>query len=182
MNTFSSANAAASVSGTVAALAAARKFPLRITCLGEIEYPEDDPIYGSYTMVHTVDLDHCDSLDEAMACVERIARQDRIDTGDGDALDFQPRLFVVVDGEQCQVLAGEPWHRGIRWCDPVASDGEACHVVEKASKLRGEASFEASWDNYCTARELRFRASVLEGRLVHADWRQIVRAALLKAA
>ena len=80
------------------------------------------------------------------------------------------------------VLAGEPWQRGVRWCEPVASDGEAQLVVEKASKLRGEASFEAGWDNHSTARSLRFRASALEGRLVDAYWRQAARAALLQAA
>ncbi len=127
-------------------------------------------------------LDQCYSLDQAIACVEGIARLERIDTGEDNALDFEPRLFVVLDDEQCQVLAGEPWQRGVRWCDPVASDGEARLVVEKASKLRGEASIEVGWDNHDTARRLRFRASVLEGRLVHSDWRQMARAALLRAA
>ena len=135
-----------------------------------------------YSTVTTIELAQCGSLDEAIAFVEGIARQSRIVTGDDDAIGFQPRLFVVVDGEHRQVLAGEPWQRGIRWCDPVASDGEARLVVAKASKLRGEASLEAGWDNHSTARVLRFRASVLEGRLVHPDWRQTVRAALFQAA
>lgn len=182
MNTFETLTAAPPASLAIAALAVAPRFPLRITCLGEIRYPEDDPAYGSYTVVQTTDLDQCDSLNAAIACIERAVGQERIDTTEDDALGFEPRLFVVLDNEQRQVLAGEPWHRGVRWCDPVASDGEARLVVEKASKLRGEASFEAGWDNHSTARELRFRASVLEGRLVHADWRQETRAALLKAA
>lgn len=182
MNSFTFANAGVPVSRAVAALLASRKFPLRVTCLGEIEYPEDDPIYGSYSTVTTIELAQCGSLDEAIAFVEGIARQSRIVTGDDDAIGFQPRLFVVVDSEHRQVLAGEPWQRGIRWCDPVASDGEARLVVAKASKLRGEASLEAGWDNHSTARVLRFRASVLEGRLVHPDWRQTVRAALFQAA
>lgn len=76
----------------------------------------------------------------------------------------------------------EPSHRSVRWCDPVASDGEARLVVAKASKLRGEASSEARRVNAVSAHDLRFRASILEGRLVHADWRQTVRAALLMAA
>ena len=184
MNTFSSVAAAAPTARATAALAlaAARKFPLRITCLGEIRYREDDPVYGTYTVPRTVELAQCDSLDAAIASVERIAGQDRIVTGDDEAVDFEPRLFVVIDSEQCQVLAGEPSRHGIRWCEPVASDGEARLVVEKASKLRGEASFEAGWDNHSTARTLRFRASVLEGRLVHPDWRQAARVALLRAA
>lgn len=182
MNSFTISTQGLRTSPAIAALAAARKYPLRITCLGEVRYPEDDPVYGSYTVVQTVELGQCDSLAEAIASVERFAGQDRFETGDDDAMGFEPRLFVIIDSEQCQVLAGEPWRRGIRWCDPVASDGEARLVVAKASKLRGEAAFEAGWDNHSTARDLRFRASVLEGRLVHADWRQTARAALLKAA
>ncbi|MGN7712587.1 hypothetical protein [Agrobacterium radiobacter] len=181
MNTFSSATTAAPTARAVAALATTRKFPLWITCVGEIRYREDDSVYGTYTVPRTIELTQCDSLDAAIASVERIAGQDRIDTGDDEALGFEPRLFVVINSEQCQVLAGEPSQHGIRWCDPVASDGEARLVVEKASKLRGEASFEAGWDNHSTARMLRFRASVLEGRLVHPDWRQAARVALVRA-
>jgi hypothetical protein len=59
-----------------------------------------------------------------------------IATGEDDALGFLPRLLIVRDDEQCLVLAGEPWQRGVRWCEPVASDGEARLVVEKASNAR----------------------------------------------
>lgn len=182
MDTFTHISAPAPVARAIAALTAARKFPLRIDCLGEIEYPEDDSIYGSYTVPHTVELAQCASLAEAIACVERLARQDEIATGEEGALGFLPLLFIVRDDEQCLVLAGEPWQRGVRWCEPIASDGEARLVVEKASKLRGEASFEAGLDNHSTARSLRFRASALKGRLVDAYWRQAARAALLQAA
>ncbi|SMH27933.1 hypothetical protein [Mesorhizobium australicum] len=182
MDTFTLISAAAPVARAIATLTAARKLPLRVDCLGEIEYPEDDPIYGSYTVPHTVELAQCASLAEAIACVERLARQDEIATGEDGALGFLPRLFIVRDGEHCLVLAGEPWRRSVRWCEPVASDGEARLIVEKASKLRGEASFEAGWDNHSTARSLRFRASALEGRLVDPSWRQAARAALFQAA
>lgn len=169
-------------SAVIARLAIARTFPLRVTCLGEIEYVQDDPVHGTYCVVTTIDLAQCGSLAEAIATVEGFAGRDRIETGEDGAVGFEPRLFVIVDGQQRRVLAGEPWRRGVRWCEPVDSDGEARVVVAEASKLRGEAAIEAGWDNYSTARNLRFRASVLEGRLVHADWRQVARAALLQAA
>ncbi|GGB12849.1 hypothetical protein GCM10011491_45790 [Brucella endophytica] len=156
-----------------------RKFPLRITCLGEARL-EDNPLYGSSTVLDTVELGHCGSLDEAIACVERIAGQDYIDTGDDEVTDFEPLLFVIVDREECQVLAGEAVRRGVRWCEPVASDDEVRLVTEKMGQLRDEAFFEASWDNYNTAHKLRLRASVLEGRLIHPDWREAARAVLLK--
>ncbi len=182
MPTISTATVDARTSHAIAALAGTPKFPLRITCLGEIYYPEDEPTYGSYTVAHTAELDQCDTLDQAIAAVERFAKQDRIETGEDDAIGFQPRLFIVKDDEQHQVLAAEPRGRSVRWCDPVASDGEARLVVHEASKLRGQASLEAGWDNHSTARSLRFAASVLEGRLVHPDWRQAARTALLKSA
>ena len=96
MNSFTFANAGVPVSRAVAALLASRKFPLRVTCLGEIEYPEDDPIYGSYSTVTTIELAQCGSLDEAIAFVEGIARQSRIVTGDDDAIGFQPALHAVA--------------------------------------------------------------------------------------
>jgi len=182
MNSFSIATLGARTFPGIATLAAARKFPLRITCLGELRYAGDDPDLDSCTLIRTVELDRCSSLDEAIACVERLAGRDRIETHEGGDVIFIPRLFVVVDDEQCQVLAGEPSQHGVRWCEPVASDGEARLVVAKSSKLRGEAAAEAGRDNHSAARDLRFRASLLEGRLVHADWRQTARAALLNAA
>lgn len=166
----------------IASLGAARRFPLRVACFGEIEYRQDDPVYDTYTMPHTVALAECASLDEAIACVERYARQENFPTGEDDALGFLPQLFAVLDGEGNLVLTGEPWLHGVKWCDPVTSDDEARQVVEEASKLRAEASAEAGWDNHTTARRLSFRASVLEGRLVDPWWRQTVCAALLQAA
>ncbi|MEO5326415.1 hypothetical protein PV773_24160 [Mesorhizobium sp. CC13] len=172
----------AATARAVAALAAARKLPLRVICLGEARYLEGDHHSSAYSAPRTVTLTECDSLDSTIATVERLARQDRIEIGDDSAVGFLPRLFIVHDDEQCQVLAGEPCGGTIRWCDPVASDGEARRVVETASRLRGEASIEAASNNHDAARTLRFRASVLEGRLVHPDWRSTARAALLAAA
>lgn len=165
----------------VSILAAARKLPLRIVCLGEARYLEGDDHSGVYAAPRAVTLAECDSLGSAIASIERIARQDRIEIGDHSAVSFLPRLFVIQDDEQCQVLAGEPRDGTIQWCDPVTTDGEARQVVQAASRLRGQASVEAAANHHDEARSLRFRASVLEGRLVHACWRSAARAALLAA-
>lgn len=182
MESYTHIAAVPPIAELIASIGATRRLPLRVTCHGEIEYPQDDPVYGTYTMPGTVTLAECASLDESMACVERHAQQEDLPTGEDDALGFLPQLFTVLDGEGNLVLAGEPWRHGVKWCDPVASDDEARQVVEQASKLRAEASAEAGWDNHTTARRLSFRARVLEGRLVDPWWRQAVRAALLKAA
>jgi len=135
----------------------------------------------AYSAPRAVVLSQCDTLVDAIAYIENVARYETI-KADDSAVSFVPRLFIIADGEQNHVLAGEPYEHGIRWCDPVASDGEACLVIQQASKLRGEAMRETEAGRSRVARELRFRASVLEGRLVHADWRQQVWSELLHAA
>lgn len=165
-----------------AALTTAPSLPLRITCLGEAHYCDGDPTSRAYSAPRNVALATAGSIAGAIAAVEVLAGQDRIDIRDDSAVSFTLRLFVVVDDEQCQVLAGEPDGHGVKWCEPVASDGEARLVISQACDLRRAASCAAAAKHYSEARSLRFRASVLEGRLVHPDWRQQARAALLRVA
>lgn len=152
--------------------------PLRIACLGEVRYLDGDPTSCSYEAPRIFELVHVDTLAGAIAAIERLARQDRLYIRDDSAIGFKARLFIVRDDDDCQVLAGEPDGHGIRWCEPVASDGEARFVVAQACRLRAEAICEANADHHAEARALRFSASVLEGRLVHADWRVTTRIAL----
>lgn len=182
MNAFTPISAATPLTRAMAAFAEARRFPLRVRCLGEIDYTQNDPIDGPYPVPRTIDLAQTASFSEAIAHIERLARQDTIVAGKESSFTFVPRLFFVVDSEHSFVIAGEPWQRGVKWCDPVASDGEARLVVHSASKLRGEASREASSNNHENARILRFHASLLEGRLVHSNWRRAARAMLHQAA
>ncbi|PZR87556.1 MAG: hypothetical protein DI537_25910 [Stutzerimonas stutzeri] len=172
---------------TVAARASAApttapSLPLRITCLGEAQYRDGDPASCAYSAPRSVTLATADSIVGAIAAVAFLAHQDELNIRDDSAVSFTPRLFVVVDDEQCQVLAGEPDGHGVKWCEPVASDGEARLVISQACDLRREASCAAAAEHHREARSLRFRASALEGRLVHPDWRQRARAALLHAA
>ncbi len=93
-----------------------------------------------------------------------------------------PRVVTVTDREGRLVAAGEINAKGIRWCEPVKSDGEARMVITEASRLRGEAFAQTGLENADAARRLRFAASLLEGRLVDKVWRGPARAALLQAA
>lgn len=154
------------------------RFPLRISCLGEARYLEGNPASCAYSAPRIVALAHADSLAGAISAIERLARQDRLFIRDDSAIGFKARLFIVRDDDDCQVLAGEPNANGIRWCEPVTSDGEARFVVAQACRLRAEAICEANADHHAEARALRFSASVIEGRLVHPDWRQTARSAL----
>ena len=146
------------------------------------ESADGDPTSCSYEAPRIFELAHADTLAGAIAAIERLARQDRLFIRDDSAIGFKARLFIVRDDDDCQVLAGEPDADGIRWCEPVASDGEARFVVAQACRLRAAATGKAEADLNAEARALRFSASVLEGRLVHAVWREAARAALPRAA
>ncbi|MCQ9148094.1 hypothetical protein [Ochrobactrum sp. BTU2] len=152
--------------------------PLRIVCSGIVEYPEDDPVFGTYCVQHALVIDGCASIEEAIGVIhDRIARNDLGSDADG-ALSFTLRLFTVLDDEQRLALVGEVRGGSIRWCPPTLSDEEASHVAAQVARLRAEASFEAGWDNSGTAENLRFQADVLAGRLVDPFWRDAARTAL----
>ena len=168
-------------SRAVVALTAAPSSPLRITCLGEAHYGDGDPASGTYSAPRNVALATADSIVGAIAAVEALACRDRIDIQDDSAVAFTPRLFIIIDDDHCQVLASEAGGRDVKWCVPVTSDGEARVVIAQACDLRREASLATAAQHHPEACSLRFRASALEGRLVHPDWRQRARVALLRA-
>ena len=106
MNSFSIATLGARTFPAVAALTAARKLPLRITCLGEARYAGNDPDLDSCTLIRTVDLGQCSSLDDAIACVERLSGRDHLETGEGDA---------VADDVEIVQAAPAPAAGGTTW-------------------------------------------------------------------
>lgn len=149
-----------------------------IRCEGQAEYPEDDSIYDTFLTESVVDLGAFDSLDQAIAVIEARTARDDIGSASDSALSFSPRLFKISDDDGRLVLAGEVRGDTVSWCIPVASDEEAEQLSAKIEALHTEASFESGWDNFSTAKRLRFEASVLEGRLVDPLWRDAARAAL----
>jgi len=150
-----------------------------ITCRGEVEYHEDDPIYGTFWRPCTLEIGQCGLIEQAISLIEQCYAEDRFDLSDDDeALSFRPESFTVVDRNERLVLTGEVRTPGIRWCLPVTSDQEAEQVIKEARALYDEASYEHSWDNYCTAKNLRLQARVLQGRLVDRFWRVPARKAI----
>src|SRR5690606_39433459 len=75
--------------------------------------------------------------------------------------------LAIHDTTYGLVLAGEIRARAIVWQQPVISDAQARRIVSEASRLRGRAS--AACDAR-SARNLRYRASLLETRLVDRGW------------
>lgn len=156
---------------------------LFVSCEGEIEYPEDDPIYGTYWMGAALDLGRCGLIEEAMALAAAAIQADRFDLGDdSEAISFSPEYIEIVDERRRLVLAGRVRGYKIDWCEPVLSNVEALQVRKKVGELRSEASFEMGWDNFSTARGLRKDARALGGRLVDACWRDHTRLAISTVA
>lgn len=116
-----------------------------------------------------IPLGECKVPQEAMwLAAMRLARGD-ICTGPDSFPHFCPRIMLIQDAEHGLVLAGDIRAGVILWQQPVASDAEARRIVTEASQLRGRA-FRST--TQAEARELRYRAAVLEARLVDPFWRK----------
>ena len=160
----------------------AARFPLRIAMIGTATFIDDDPQAEPIAYDRTIHLAESGSLRDAIITAETRIAHDSIETSAGDGVRYLPSIVTVTDREGRLVVAGEVRAQKIRWCDPVTSDGEARMVVTDASRMRGKAFAHAGSDNPDVARDLRFSAGVLEGRLVDRIWREPVRDALLQVA
>lgn len=169
------------VAQVVAGLAKASRFPLLVSCVGDLEFG-GGLAHGGYSIEQMAILTRTTCLEEAIAHAETRIEDDAIADLPEDASGFVAKLIVIQDDEKCLALAGKVHARSVSWCPPVISDGEARLVVQKASGIRAGAAFEAGRNNQIAAHRLRFRASVLEGRLVDPFWRATAHAAVLLAA
>jgi hypothetical protein len=130
----------------------AQKLPLRISCLGAVSY------------AGATDADY---RDRSVLLGEAASPE-----GDDTGLCFEPRLIVIQDRALGLVLAGEIRAGIILWEQPVASDSEACRIVIDASRQRGLAFAASGRGDHASASALRFRAALLEARLVDPLWRE----------
>ncbi len=152
------------------ALYRAQKLPLRISCLGVASSgansgPEDD--VDSFDRM--IPLGECPSPEEAMRFAALHLSRGNVCTGPERFPHFRPRIMLIQDSDHGLVLAGEIRGGIILWQQPVVSDAEARRIVTEASRLRGLA-FRTSAP--AEARELRYRAALLETRLVDPFWRE----------
>ncbi|RWR28777.1 hypothetical protein D2T29_16320 [Sinirhodobacter populi] len=99
--------------------------PLMITCVGEVEYTEDDPALGTWWQQQTLTVGRCASVTEAITFASIAVEREEFPFDDYEAFGFSPRLFVILDSDKRLVLAGEIWGTDIRWCAPVSADAEA---------------------------------------------------------
>ncbi len=147
----------------------AQRLPLRISCIGTARY---DGLSDADGFDRTVGIGKCPSPEDAMIFTsQRVARGD-LRIGSDDTLRFRPRIMIIQDSDKGLVLAGEVRAGIVLWQQPVASDAEARRVVTEASRLRGMAFAVSGRDDAASARDLRYRASLLEARLVDPFWRE----------
>lgn len=163
-------------------LRSAAKYPLRITCFGVATFIDNDLDAEAISFDHTLRLAECRSHNDAIAEAERCITEGDFGTAGKGAWTFAPRVIAILDADGGLVTGGEVRGSAVRWCDPVASDGEARKIVNEASRLRGQAFIETGRNNHAAARNLRFSASILEARLVDKFWRKPTRAVLPQAA
>ncbi len=147
----------------------AQRLPLRISCIGTARYDGPSDADG---FDRSVVIGECPSPEDAMTFAsQRVARGD-VRIGSDDTLRFRPRIMIIQDSDNSLVLAGEIRAGIVLWQQPVASDTEARRVVTEASHLRGMAFAASGRGDAASARDLRFRASLLEARLVDPFWRE----------
>lgn len=147
----------------------ASKLPLRIICIGTASYVEAGE---TDSFDRNVVLGDRPSLEDATSFAALSVRCGGIGVGPDETQRFHPRLAVIQDNDQGLVLAGEIRANIILWQHPVASDGEARRIVTEASRLRGVAFAACGRGDHASARDHRYRASLLEARLVHPFWRE----------
>ena len=122
----------------------------------------------------SVEVDRFGTLADAMLSAVAIAGQ--------IAPDSTPQMLAILDRDQRLVLAGVFEGGAVAWCHPVLSAHEARAVVTEASRMRGQASRAAGWQETVLAQALRHRADLLEARLVDPLWRAFAARALQVAA
>ena len=150
------------------ALQRAQKFPLRISCIGTASYDGMD----ADGFDHIVTIGECPSPEEAMSVASRRIAGGDVRVGTDDMLRFRPRIMAIQDSDKGLVLAGEVRAGIVLWQQPVASDAEARRVVTEASRLHGAAFAASGRGDAVSARDRRYRASLLEARLVDPFWRE----------
>lgn len=146
-----------------------QRLPLHISCIGTARY---DGLGDTDSFDRTVVIGECPSPEDPMIFASQRVARGEVRIGSDDTLRFRPRIMVIQDNDQGLVLAGEVRAGIVLWRQPVGSDAEARRVVIEASRLRGMAFAASGRGDAASARDHRYRASLLEARLVDPFWRE----------
>jgi hypothetical protein len=155
--------------------------PFGITVEGRKEYPEDDPVYGTYFTEGSINLRRACTVAEAIDIVSGAwlsgfgnGRDEEADYYDSDfgrdmgPVSFSPSIIKVLDDAGRVVLCGNAV--SLEWDIPVTDPVELADIEAKKGALLQKAAYEAGWDNYETARQLRAEAARLGASVVDPFW------------
>ncbi|MBD2813974.1 hypothetical protein ID850_04165 [Xenorhabdus sp. Flor] len=150
-------------------------FQSQITVLvtGDAEYPEDDPVYGTYCSEKTLIVCKTSTLTDAVQQLKVIIDEDSwifrdkdVDYYDPDfgrdmgPVSFNPRMVTIYDRYNRRILGGQIASK-ITWARPVTRKDELVALEKERQRLNSEGSYEHGWDNYSTAKYLWKKASLL---------------------
>lgn len=152
---------------------------LFVSCSGDIEYLEDFPIYGTYSIGTTLHLGRRGLIEDAMTLAGSHVAADEFDlSGCPEALSFYAELIEIHDERKRLVLTGRVSCRTVDRCEPVSSRAEVIEARKRIDELQSEIFEEMRADNFSTMRCLRKEISALEGRFVDTSWRDHAKAAI----
>ena len=158
-----------------------KPFRFSVDVLGQMEYPEDDPVYGTYWQDGCIQLGRAWTVGEAMNIAAAVWLEDEWDPReqgecywdsdfgrDMGPVSFSPRLIVIRDAQNRKVLTADA--AGLKWNSHVTSEEEISRIAAEKEALMSEAAQESGWDNFETARQLRAKAEATQAGVVDAAW------------
>lgn len=159
-----------------------KQYRFSVYVTGRVEYPEDDPMQGTYFTDGTFLLGKAQTVADALERAKeatmrgewnvRGEEEDSYDPWmcrDCGPVSFSERTIEIRDEKNRQVLAGNACN--LEWYVHVASQDEISRIKKEQQALYEKASIESGWDNYETARQLRQKAALLTVGIVDEYWR-----------
>ncbi|MDN8554971.1 hypothetical protein [Citrobacter werkmanii] len=159
-----------------------RQFTVEVT--GRMYYPEDDPVYGTYSCEETLTVCEAATINEAATRLLQLyesdnwpIRDENIDYYDANLghdcgpVDFYPYTVKIVDRHGRLVLGGNfRSGNGINWFPPVIDSQAIAELEMQRERLLSQAAYEHGWDNYETARALWREADYLSLHFAHKKY------------
>ncbi|CCW29053.1 conserved hypothetical protein [Xenorhabdus nematophila F1] len=149
---------------------------------GDAEYPEDDPVYGTYYSEKTLIVCNTSTLTDAVQQLKAIIdegswvfRDEGVDYYDPDfgsdmgPISFIPRKVTIYDRYNRRLLGGRIASE-IIWARQVTRKDELVALEKERNRLKAEGSYEHGWDNYSTAKYLWGKASLLSLHVIDSKY------------
>ena len=158
-----------------------KPFRFSVDVVGQMEYPEDDPVHGTYWQDGYVQLGRAWTVAEAMNIAAAAWLEDEWeprekgecywdnDFGrDMGPVSFSPRMIVIRDAHNRKVLTADA--AGLMWNAHITCEEEISRFAAERDALLREAALESSWDNFSTAKQLRAKAEATQAGVVDNAW------------